>query len=112
MPGNPAAGGAVPSWDLSVNYSPIAYPNYMPVIAPMKSQEKQFWRVVNASADSILDLQLRYDGKVRHLQLVALDGVPTGSQDGTTPGTILTANDILLPPAAERSSSLRHRHRP
>jgi len=99
VPGNPTAGGLVPSWDLSVNYAPIAYPNYAPVIAPMKPLEKQFWRVVNASADSILDLQLRYDGKIQPVQIVALDGVPTGSQDGTTPGAAITANDVLLPPA-------------
>jgi len=99
VPGNPTPGGAIPSWDLSVNYAPIAFPNYTPVIAPIKPLERQFWRVVNASADTILDLQLRYDGKIQPLQIVALDGVPTGSQDGTTPGAIITENDAVVPPA-------------
>ncbi len=33
------------------------------------------------------------------LQVVAFDGVPIGSQDGKKQGTIVTENDILLPPA-------------
>ncbi len=32
--------------------------------------------------DSILDLQVQFDGVPQNLQIVALDGVPTGSQDG------------------------------
>ena len=100
VPGNPMPGGKVPSWDISLNYIPVAYPNFTPVVIPMKPLEKQFWRVVNASADTILDLQLQYDGKVQPLQVVALDGVPTGSQDGTATGKVLTQTDILLAPAA------------
>jgi FtsP/CotA-like multicopper oxidase with cupredoxin domain len=66
----------------------------------MKPGEKQFWRVVNASADTIIDLQLQYDGTPQPLEVVALDGVPTGSQDGTSRGKRITETDILLAPAA------------
>ena len=66
----------------------------------MKPSEKQFWRVLNASADTIIDLQLQYDGDPQPLQVVALDGVPTGSQDGTSRGKSFTETDILLAPAA------------
>jgi FtsP/CotA-like multicopper oxidase with cupredoxin domain len=55
---------------------------------------------LNASADTILDIQLQYDGKPQPLQIVALDGVPTGSQDGTAIGKTVTQTDILLAPAA------------
>jgi FtsP/CotA-like multicopper oxidase with cupredoxin domain len=99
VPGNPPPGGAVPSWDISLNYIPVAYPNFTPVVIPMKPQERQFWRVVNASADTIIDLQLQYDGVAQTLGVVALDGVPTGSQDGTGVGKTLLAKHILLPPA-------------
>jgi FtsP/CotA-like multicopper oxidase with cupredoxin domain len=99
VPGNPA-GANVPAWDLSLNYIPIAYPNYIPAVIPMKPSEKQLWRVVNASADTILDLQLLYDGKPQPLQVVAIDGVPTGSQDGAVKGSAITESDFLLPPAA------------
>lgn len=99
VPGNPNPGGAIPSWDISLNYIPIPYPNFTPVVVPMKPLEKQLWRVVNASADTILDIQLQYDGQVQPLQVVALDAVPIGSQDVIAAGTILTKNDILIPPA-------------
>src|ERR1700751_2082642 len=42
VPGGPAAGGAVPSWDLSLNSIPIPYPNYPPVIISMRPGERQF----------------------------------------------------------------------
>jgi FtsP/CotA-like multicopper oxidase with cupredoxin domain len=44
-------------------------------------------------------LQVVWDGKPQNLQLVALDGVPTGSQDGTRQGKIVTTTDILIPTA-------------
>jgi hypothetical protein len=64
----------------------------------MKPGETEFWRVANASADTIIDLQLQYDGVAQSLQVVALDGVPTGSQDGTMQGQLITQTDILLAP--------------
>ncbi len=56
--------------------------------------------MVNASADTIIDLQLQYDGTAQPLEVVALDGVPTGSQDGTSRGKRIVETDILLAPAA------------
>jgi hypothetical protein len=81
--GNPAPGGAVPSWDLSVNFVPIAYPQEVPSIIRMRSGQNELWRVVNASADTQLDLQILYDGNPQTLQIVGLDGVPVHSQDST-----------------------------
>ena len=99
VPGGPTPGGNIPSWDISLNYAPIPYPSFTPVVVPMKPLEKQFWRVVNASADTIIDLQLKYDKEVQPLTVVALDGVPTGSQDGLRLGHAVVTRDILLPPA-------------
>jgi suppressor of ftsI len=56
--------------------------------------ERQFWRVVNASADRYLDLQL--DGEP--FEIVALDGMPLAYHDPKRPTR--TANHVLLPPAA------------
>jgi FtsP/CotA-like multicopper oxidase with cupredoxin domain/fibronectin type 3 domain-containing protein len=95
-----ATGGAgTPSKDLSLNYVAIDSPSETPAIIQMKAGEQQFWRVLNASADTPLDLQLVYDGVVQPLTVVALDGVPTGSEDGTVQGTAITKQDILLSPA-------------
>jgi FtsP/CotA-like multicopper oxidase with cupredoxin domain len=98
--GLPMPGGAVPSWDLTLNYVPIAYPALTPAVIKMAPKAKQFWRVANASADTILDLQVVYDGVPQKLLLVALDGVPVGSQDGTEQGKLIPVEDFRLPPAS------------
>jgi FtsP/CotA-like multicopper oxidase with cupredoxin domain len=100
VPGAPTPGGNVPSWDVSLNYVPILYPNLTPAVIETRPGQREFWRVANASADTIIDLQLQYDGAIQPLQVVALDGVPTGSQDGTMRGHLVTQTDIFLAPAA------------
>ena len=59
-------------------------------IAP---NEKQFWRVVNASADRYLDLQL--DGQ--KFEIVALDGMPLAYHDPKNPTR--TVDHLLIAPA-------------
>jgi len=59
-------------------------------IAP---KERQFWRVVNASADRYLDLQL--DGET--FEIVALDGMPLGYHEPKSPTR--TTNHLLVAPA-------------
>ena len=98
--GQPMPGGPVPSWDLTLNYVPISYPTLVPAVIKMEPGEQQFWRVANACADTILDLQVTYDGKPQTIKLVALDGVPLGSQDGTQRGKLIPVTDIRLPPAS------------
>jgi len=55
--------------------------------------QRQFWRVVNASADRYLDLQL--DGEP--FEVVALDGMPLAYHDPKGPGRV--TNHLLLAPA-------------
>jgi suppressor of ftsI len=55
--------------------------------------EKQFWRLVNASADRYIDLQI--DGEP--LIIVALDGMPIAYHDPAHPTR--TTNHFLVPPA-------------
>jgi FtsP/CotA-like multicopper oxidase with cupredoxin domain len=98
IPSNPTDPSA-PSWDVSLNYVPIPYPTFSPAAINIKPGEQQLWRVLNASADTILDLQVQYDGKAQNLVVVGMDGVPTGSQDGTTQGKGFPVTDIMLPPA-------------
>jgi suppressor of ftsI len=55
--------------------------------------ERQFWRVVNASADRYMDLQL--EGQT--FEIVAMDGMPIARHDPDH--RTRTANHVLLPPA-------------
>ncbi len=107
VPGSPDPGGSIPSWDVSLNYVPVAYPSFIPAVIQMRPFERQFWRVLNASADTIIDLELRYDGIAQPLEVVALDGVPTGSQDGASRGRSITRTHILLPPASRAEFIVR-----
>jgi FtsP/CotA-like multicopper oxidase with cupredoxin domain len=99
--GLPPPGGPndVPSWDVTLNYVPIPYPAYTPAIVNIRPGEKQLWRVVNACGDTQLDLQLQYDGQPQTLEVVGLDGVPTGSQDGKRTGKLIKVTDIFIPNA-------------
>ncbi len=85
--------------DLSVNYIPTGGPAFIPALFEMKPGEKQFWRIVNSAAVSILDLHLTYDGVDQPLKIVALDGVPLGSQNGSGEPRTLTPPHLLIPPA-------------
>ncbi|MGB7727197.1 MAG: multicopper oxidase family protein [Candidatus Acidiferrum sp.] len=55
--------------------------------------ERQFWRLVNASADRYLDLQL--EGQT--FEIVAMDGMPIARHDPDH--RTRTADHVLLPPA-------------
>lgn len=55
--------------------------------------ERQFWRIVNASADRYLDLQLAGT----RFEIVAMDGMPIGLHDPAHRTRI--ADHVLLPPA-------------
>lgn len=110
-----APGGVVPGWDVSLNYVPIPVSvtfsppgdtagtpvaaTYTPAIIQMAPGQQEFWRVANSAADTVLDIQLQYDGVPQTLWVVALDGVPTNSQDTASRGTPIPMTDILLAPA-------------
>ena len=42
----------------------------------MQYGQQEFWRVVNASTQAFLTLQVQYTDDAQQLEVVALDGVP------------------------------------
>jgi FtsP/CotA-like multicopper oxidase with cupredoxin domain len=88
-----------PGKDLSLNFVPVAYPDYTLAIIQMKPSERQFWRVLNASADTYVDLKLLFDGKPQFLGVIALDGIPIGFEDGKPRNHLLWESHVALPPA-------------
>jgi FtsP/CotA-like multicopper oxidase with cupredoxin domain len=109
-PGN--CGVNVPFQDISVNYVPIdsnakfdvkgnlTSITFAPAVLPMEEGETQFWRVVNSSADTILDLQVLYDGVPQTLRVVAIDAVPVNSQDSEEGGSLIPVTRFRLPVAS------------
>jgi FtsP/CotA-like multicopper oxidase with cupredoxin domain len=103
--GNPTPGGDIPSWDLTLNNVPIAYPAEVPAVIQMHARERQLWRVVNASADTIIDLQLQYDGEPQNLQIVDWTGSPADPRTATGEARSLTQGTSCFPPPAAQNSS-------
>jgi len=90
-----------PTKQISIDYIPVPYPKYPPAIIQMKPAERQFWRVLNASADTYLDLRIEFNGKAQEFSLVALDGVPLryGLRNVDSRGYAPLQTHIALPPA-------------
>lgn len=101
-------GEDVPFQDITVNNVPIdsnaTFDNngnltsitFTPAVLHMQNGETQFWRVDNTTADTILDLQVMYDGVPQTMQIVGIDAVPVNSQDGTQPGHLIPVTDYRL----------------
>jgi FtsP/CotA-like multicopper oxidase with cupredoxin domain len=98
LPGMDEAGeDAGPARDVTVNRVPIMYPMNRPAVIAAPAGRREFWRVLNAAADTYFDVQLRAGPNVYetpypiHFELVALDGAPAPPQQVT---------HVLLPPGA------------
>jgi FtsP/CotA-like multicopper oxidase with cupredoxin domain len=94
---NNGTGGGKPSKDLSVNFVPVPFPEYLPATVTMRAGQRELWRVLNASAITYLDLQVLFAGKAQALGVVALDGAPTNLVTGKA--EIKWQSNALLPPA-------------
>jgi len=94
---NTGDGTGQPAKDLSLNFVPVPYPNYEPAIVPIKTGEKQLFRILNASAITYLNLQILTNSRPQWLPVVALDGVPL-TYSGHTGNGILWQSHVGLPP--------------
>lgn len=88
-----------PTKDLSINFTPVFYPTYQPALIRMKPSERQLWRVLNASADTYLDLQVLFNGQRQALGLAALDGVPLKYDEPRSEKYLVWQTELLIPPA-------------
>jgi FtsP/CotA-like multicopper oxidase with cupredoxin domain len=96
---NNGTGFGKPAKDLSINFVPVPYPDYPPAAIRMKPEERQLWRVLNASAITYLNLAVLFGRVPQQLGLVALDGVPLG-QNETSGDLVDWQNHIGVPPGA------------
>jgi FtsP/CotA-like multicopper oxidase with cupredoxin domain len=94
------SGGPEPSKDISINFVTVLYPENRPAAMVAKPNQREFWRILNASADTYFDLQIRTGPSLREvraplpLELIAMDGVPSGGDP------IPARTDVLLAPGA------------
>jgi FtsP/CotA-like multicopper oxidase with cupredoxin domain len=78
-------------YELTLNYEVAGYKPLPAPLVQMKPGEKQFWRVLNATIQDFLPIQLQFDGVPQQLQIVALDGYPLAQ--------IRSQDTIVIPPA-------------
>jgi FtsP/CotA-like multicopper oxidase with cupredoxin domain len=95
---NTGTDGGKPAKDLSLNFVPVAFPDYKPAIIEMKPASRELWRVLNASGITYVDMQVLYDNAPQPLGVAALDGVPI-DDNGMGGRGILWKTHILVPPA-------------
>lgn len=89
-----------PTKQISINNILVPYPKYPPAVIKMKPLERQFWRVLNASADTYLDLGIEYGGKRQSFGIVALDGVPLKYGEPGAEDYAPQPTHVFLPPAS------------
>jgi FtsP/CotA-like multicopper oxidase with cupredoxin domain len=77
----------------------VVFPEFKPAVIQMHPSEREFWRVLNASADTYLDIKVVFDDAPQFLGVVALDGVPIGYADGSSRKRILWESHVFLSPA-------------
>jgi FtsP/CotA-like multicopper oxidase with cupredoxin domain len=79
-------------YQLTLNYQVASSPTFPSPILKMKPNEKQFWRVANATIQDFMPLQVLVNGTPQKLQLIALDGYPLAKPR--------FEDTILVPPAS------------
>jgi len=99
---NTGTGKGKPARDLSINFVPVAFPDYRPATITTKPLEYELWHIVNAAAVTYLDLQMAQGGAPQAMGLVALDGVPI-TKNGAIPNRILWQGHMLIAPGGRIS---------
>ena len=103
-----------PAKDLSINFIPVPYPDYPVATIQTQPLTRELWRVLNASADTYVNLGVLFNGEWQGsgltavhaswqpLGLVALDGVPVSgaslSNLSKEREKVLWKTEILIPP--------------
>jgi len=78
--------------ELTVNFQPATYPLAPSPVVNAQYGQPEFWRVVNASTQAFLALQIQFGTTPQQLEVLALDGIPLQSP--------IYRTEIDLPPAA------------
>jgi len=95
---NNGTGFGKPAKDLSINFVPVPYPDYNPASIKMKPNERQLWRVLNASSVTYLNLAVLFRHAPQRLGIVAIDGVPRRNEG--RPAAAEWVDHIGVPPGA------------
>jgi FtsP/CotA-like multicopper oxidase with cupredoxin domain len=90
----------------TVNFEPAGYPRMPLPVINVTAGQKEFWRVLNASTNGFLTLQV-HSGQIQQLQLISLDGIPLTTPVFTTTISVPPAGraEFIVPALAANSKS-------
>jgi FtsP/CotA-like multicopper oxidase with cupredoxin domain len=95
--------------DASLNFVPIMYPLYRPALIRVAPDQREVWRVLNASADTYFLIRVNSVENGQRvplaLSLVAMDGVPVSREVSAAP-----RSDILISPGGRAEFVLTTPH--
>jgi FtsP/CotA-like multicopper oxidase with cupredoxin domain len=77
--------------ELTINFQPAISPGEPAPVMNVQSGQAEFWRIVNATTQAFLTLQIQFGTTPQQLQILALDGIPLQ--------TPINETTINLPPA-------------
>jgi FtsP/CotA-like multicopper oxidase with cupredoxin domain len=102
-----------PAKDLSINFTGVPYPEYPVAVIKTSPLKRELWRVLNASADTYVNLAVLFNGEWEEsgliavhgswqsLGVVAVDGVPISyrnSSENSSTGNVVWKTEIPIPP--------------
>lgn len=76
---------------LTLNFQPAIYPNAPSPIVYMQQGQQEYWRVLNATGETFLALQLWFGTNQQQLEVLEQDGIPLQSP--------MYSDTLVVPPA-------------
>ena len=99
LPAAEVGEAGAPATDLSINYVPVLFSTgYTPAVIQAPASQQEFWRMMNTSADTVLNLQVVVNGAAQPLRIVSVDGVPLTDTNGNP--TTETVTSYAMSPAS------------
>ena len=84
-----------------INYVPLLYPKYVPAVIETIPQRQEFWRVLNAAADTIFNLQVMVNNAPQPLRCWRSMAFPLSAEQARLPASLLKSSSR---PAHARNS--------
>jgi len=98
-------------YQMTLNYQPSVYPSFPPPIIQMQPGAQEFWRIINASSEAFLNLQIWFGTKPQQVEIIELDGIPVKTPTFTTTVAIPPAGRaefIMTGPPTGQAATFQH----
>ena len=86
--------------NLTLNFQPASPPHRLLPIIEAQPGKKEFWRLLNASPEQFLQIQVKYGSDLQPLEVIAIDGIPLQQPTNYATVTVPPAGrvEFIVPP--------------